>query len=285
MFFAHRIPAKDGLAGRVLTMLLLGSLLLAPAARADLMLNPTRLVFEKNQRAAQVDLINNGSESATYRIGVVNRRMTETGDLVAADSALPGEQFADHMLVFSPRQVTLAPGTSQTVRVMVRRPAGLPPGEYRSHLHFDKLPDADASTSVEPGAGEPKQIGIVLKVLVGATIPVIVRQGDLGASVTLSHLALQSGARPTLALDIERSGERSVYGDLAVSFTPDAGREVELAHFGGVAVYTPNPVRRARLVLAPPPGLDLRHGSVHVSYRERPDAGGKMIAEARLVLP
>jgi len=288
MFLATCSSAARTFARRALLPLLAGWLLAAPPAMADLMLHPTRLVFEKNQRAAQVALINNGTDSATYRISVVNRRMTETGELAVVAEPVPGEQFADNMLVFSPRQITLAPGTTQTVRVMVRRPAGLAPGEYRSHLHFEKLPDAGGQSSVEsqaPAQGE-QQIGIVLKVLVGASIPVIVRQGETSAAVTLSHLALDgAGGHPSLALQIERSGNSSVYGDLAVSFTPQGGRELELARVGGVAVYTPNPLRRANLVLTPPPGVALARGALHVTYRERPDVGGRMIAEASLVLP
>jgi P pilus assembly chaperone PapD len=285
MFYATGTLAARSLAKRVIVPTLLGWLMLAPPAMADLMLHPTRVVFDKNQRAAQVDLINDGTQSATYRIQLVNRRMTEDGGFAAVTDPLPGEQFADGMLVFSPRQVTLAPGTTQTVRVMVRRPAGLAPGEYRSHLYFERLPDPGAGAGVE-SQGQP-QIGVVLNVLVGASIPVIVREGDTAATVALSHLAVQAGAdgRQVLALQMERSGNRSVYGDLVVGFTPNGGAEVELAHVGGVAVYTPNAMRRAVLALAAPPRGTLAHGTLHVTYRERPDVGGKLLAEASLALP
>lgn len=286
MSVAPRTPAARALLQRSL-FLLAGCLLLARPALADLMLHPTRVVLEKNQRAAQVELINNGSEPATYRISLTNRRMTEAGDLVTVTAPAPGEQFADAMLVFSPRQVTLAPGTTQTVRVMVRRPAGLAPGEYRSHLHFEKLPDAGGNTSVEAPSQADGKIGITLNVLVGASIPVIVRQGDTSASVTLSHLALQAapGAAPALGLQLERSGNSSVYGDIAVRFVPRAGKASDIGLLGGIAVYTPNPMRRAEVPLALPPGVALAHGTVQVTYRERPDAGGRTIAEAALELP
>jgi P pilus assembly chaperone PapD len=260
--------------------------LLLPPAMANLMLHPTRLVFDKNQRAGQIELINSGTESATYRIGIVNRRMNEAGEIGSIDTPLPGEQFADPMLRFSPRQVTLAPGTSQTVRVMLRKPADLAAGEYRSYLHFEKLPDSVA-TSAEAKPDEQRQIGIVLKVLVGAAIPVIVRHGDTTAAVRLSGLALRDagGATPQLALQLERSGNSSVYGDLTATFTPRGGSPVEVARAGGVAVYSPNPLRRSSLALTPPKGVALAHGELRVSYRERPDAGGKLLAEAALALP
>lgn len=285
MSLAACILATRTFTRRAAFLTLLGWLMAAPPAMAGLMLHPTRLVFEKNQRAAQVDLINNGTESATYRISVVNRRMTENGDFTPVSEPGPGEQFADAMLVFSPRQVTLAPGTTQTVRVMVRRPASLAPGEYRSHLLFEKQPEPGAGSSVESQGQQ--QIGIVLNLLVGASIPIIVREGETAAAVTLSHLALQSGAdgRPALSVQMERSGTRSVYGDLVATFTPAGGGAFEVARAGGIAVYTPNPVRRALLAVAAPGGAALAHGTLRVAYLERLEAGGKLLAEATLVLP
>ncbi|MDB5934021.1 MAG: hypothetical protein JWQ01_1365 [Massilia sp.] len=274
---------------RALFCMFVAALLLRPQpARADLMLFPTRVVFEKNQRSAQVDLVNNGTEAATYRISLVNRRMSETGELQPADTPQDGELFATTMVQFSPRQVTLQPGTSQTVRVMIRKPADLTPGEYRSHLQFQRLPDAKGASSVETKGGDTNEIGIFLNALVGASIPVIVRHDDTSASVSLSHLAMQqsaAGAQPVLALQFDRTGNRSVYGDVAVHFTPQGSAEQVVARAAGVAVYTPNALRRASVPLQPSPGTALAHGTLRATYRERPEAGGALLAEATLVLP
>jgi P pilus assembly chaperone PapD len=270
---------------RLLLALLTAVALLPQLALADLMLYPTRVVFEKNQRTTQVDLINNGNEPATYRISLVNQRMGEDGQFLEVDTApLPGELFAADMVQFSPRQVTLQPGTSQTVRVMVRKPADLAAGEYRSHLHFEKVPEARGATSVE--AGKEKEIGIVLTALIGASIPVIVRHEVAPASVSLSHLELvKNGAAPLLALQFDRTGNSSVYGDLAVAFIPQGGAEQVIGRAGGIAVYSPNPVRRAKMGLQLAPGVVLARGALRVTYRERPEAGGALLAEGTLALP
>ena len=270
---------------------ILGTLLtLLPAnhALAELMLYPTRIVFAGNQRAAQLELINNGSESATYRISLVNRRMSETGTFANIDSPLPGEQFAGELLRYSPRQVTLLPGVGQTVRIMVRKPANLATGEYRSHLLFAQQPEARGSTSIEArNSIADNEIGIMLTTLVGVSIPVIVRHGNTEASVSLTHLDLQqpSNAAPTLTLSMERSGNQSVYGDLTVSLTPASGAEQVLARANGVAVYSPNLLRRASLALQLPNGQRLTNGTLRVTYREQAEDGGKLLAEAALQLP
>jgi fimbrial chaperone protein len=272
-------------AGVAVAMMLSGT----PLAHADLMLFPTRIVFEKNQRAAQVELINQGKAPETYRISVVNRRMSESGEITAADPAEAGEQFADEMLRYSPRQVTIAPGSSQTVRMLLRKPAELAPGEYRSHLQFDRVPDASPASSVDAAAdGGGDKVGVVITALVGASIPVIVRQGETQATVTLAQLALEprnADAPPSLAFQILREGNRSVYGDLTVTFVPRSGAPVEVAKAGGVAVYVPNLMRRARMPLQLPAGVALGGGSLRLAYRERTDSGGKLLAEQTLQLP
>ena len=264
----------------------LSLLALCAPARAELMLHPTRIVFEQNQRAAQIELINNGTRPASYRIALVNRRMTDAGQFEPADSPGPGERFADSMLRYSPRQITLQPGTAQTVRVMLRKPAELAEGEYRSHLLFDKLPEAEGETSIEQ-RGQNSGIGVVVNALVGASVPVIVRHGKVDASVKLSGLAVQYDAtrRPLLAMRFEREGGSSVYGDVSVSFTPRGGKTHTVGQVGGIAVYTPNRVRQAALPLQLPAGVSLAAGSLEVVFRERPEAGGRQLAQASIALP
>src|SRR5690554_1777062 len=261
-------------------ILLLG----ANQVAAELMLYPTRLVIEGNQRSAQVQLINNGTESTTYRISVVNRRMSELGAFSEIDTPLASEQFADSMLRYSPRQVTLAPGAGQTVRVMVRKPANLAEGEYRSHLLFSPQPKTEGVNSVENIGATDSGIDIKLTTLIGASIPVIVRQGKTSADVALTHLELQqpTSDSPSLAFHMERTGNQSVYGDLAVSFIPKGGTEQVIARANGVAVYTPNSLRRAQLILQRPDNLRLSNGTLRVTYREQAEDGGKLLAETTL---
>ena len=258
-------------------------------AHADLMLYPTRIVLEGQQRAAQVELINNGDQSATYRISLVNRRMTETGEFTEVTQPSRDERFADSMLRYSPRQVRLEPGASQTIRLMADLPDQLPAGEYRSHLQFDRLPPPSGSSSIETALplGD-RQIGVRLTALIGASIPVIVRHGQTMAEVSLSSLQLSrhgGSGLPLLAMELHRSGNQSVYGDITVTFVPAQGEPQTIGNAGGVAVYTPNSLRRASLLLQPPAGLALERGELHVSYRERPENGGRLLAEARLQLP
>ena len=262
----------------------------AQAAHAGLMLYPTRIVLEKHQRAAQVELTNSGTTPETYRVNLVNRRMGENGEFIAIQEAGPGEKFAEPLLRYSPRQVTLKPGESQIVRLLVRKPADLAAGEYRSHLQFDRVADVEDLSSVDQaGKAAETAIGLKITALIGASIPVIILQGETQASATLTDLALawpaQAVGGPALTYQIKRSGNRSVYGDLTAYFTPQGGQPLELAKAGGLAVYAPNAMRRVRMDLVLPPGRRLEAGVLSLQFRERADAGGRLISEARLTMP
>jgi len=263
--------------------------LLPHAAQADLMLFPTRIVFDKQQRAAQVELMNQGKTPETYRINLVNRRMGPNGEFIAVDQPGPGEQFADAMLRYSPRQVTIPPGGSQIVRILLRKPDELASGEYRSHLQFDRVAEATGGSSVEEVAKrDGKTLGVVIQALVGASIPVIVRQGDTHARLDLTDVAVQPASAQgpgTLSFQMKREGNRSVYGDLLATFTTTAGVTFEVARAGGVAVYAPNAARRVQLPLQLPAGNALPGGTLKLAFSERPESGGKLLAETSLNLP
>jgi hypothetical protein len=257
-------------------------------AAAQLMVYPTRLVLESNQRSGQLEIVNNSSRTVTYRITLVNRRMDENGRFMAAESAAAGELFADGMLSYSPRRVTLAAGAGQVIRLMTRKPADLAAGEYRSHLLFSEQAEPTGQNSAQPPAEGAADIGVSLTALVGISIPVIMRVGETAATVTLGNLALSSAAadqQASLAVDVQRSGTQSCYGDLSASFTPAGGVALVIGRVNGVAVYTPNALRHVTIPLSLPAGTALANGTVTVSYRERPEHRGAPAVEASLSLP
>ncbi len=266
----------------------------APGARAqgvgDLGVSPTRIVLEGRSRTAQVSLLNKGSDTVTYRISVVNMRMTEDGKFERIEEPDAGQQFAQQYLRFAPRQVVLEPGAAQTVRILLRKPKGLPTGEYRSHLYFSAVPKPNAGRNVEL-VNRGEGIRISLTVIPGVTIPVIVRHGDLNASASLSSLTLvrptdANGKTPHASIRIGRTGDQSLFGDVTVTYrNGTGGTEYVLAKANKLAVYTPNASRHVLLPLRVPQGVTLAGGRLRVEYRARSEDGGQVMAEAHLDIP
>jgi len=256
-------------------------------AAGQLMVAPTRAVFEGRTRSAQMKVVNSGDEATTYRISFVQKRMTEDGQFVTIEEPGPGERFSNAMIRFSPRQVRLEPGQSQTVRLMLRKPANLEAGEYRSHMLFQGIP-AVTGQSIEKLAGkEEKQLKIQLIPILGITIPVIVRHGTTSATVQFEKLALNTSTNdePVLEFDLRRSGNQSIYGDLKATLVNAAGEESVIGRANGVAVYTPGNLRRVKLALQLSDKPLPAGATINLTYRQRPENGSVLLAEATLVVP
>lgn len=254
-----------------------------------LTVSPTRIVFEGRQRTAEVTLINRSTAPATYRISFKNMRMLEDGSYEDIEAPDMYELFADKMIRYAPRQVTLEPGVAQTIRLLLRKPGNLSPGEYRSHLLFKALPPETAGEDIEELDLEEGEIRVQITTIFSITIPVIIRHGKLSATVTVSDLALIPSEKPdeppVLFLRLNRSGDRSVSGEVKVMFVSDkGGDELEVGLIRGLAVLAPYPTRTVKLTLRAPEGVVLEGGRLHVIYRARPEEGGAVLAEAELSL-
>jgi hypothetical protein len=249
-------------------------------ALGQLMVSPTRIVFEGNERTKQ---------TGRFRISFVRRNMSASGNIDEVKKDEPG-MYSDEMIRFSPRQVTLEPGQSQTVRLLLRKKSGTADGEYRSHMMFRSLPDA-ASTDVNKlTSDQAEKLTVKLIPVVGITIPVIVRQGKLESKISLSDFEIKQGntvkAQSILSLKINRKGTQSAYGDFRVYFTPKGEIPITIGKINGVAVYTSTTSRTLDIKLQMPANVSLSNGELRIIYLEPgKDERSGMIAESRLATP
>lgn len=251
-----------------------------------LIVAPTRIVIGPRDRVGEVTLVNRGAEPATFRIDLVNRRMTEQGDLVEVPPEEAGPASADRLLRYAPRQVTLQPGESQVLRLLARRPADLATGEYRSHLLIRReLPPPDTTAESQPGDA---RLNVGIRCTPALSIPVILRQGQTHVSVSMAELTLvplsQGAPGAKLRLRLNREGDQSAYGDFTVTYRPpDGGEERVAGTLLGVAVYTPNATRLVELPIDA--SVDsLAGGQLRVAYRTPGGEGSTLLAEGEIAL-
>lgn len=251
-------------------------------AAGGLLVAPTRVVFEGRDRSAHVNVINRSDKTEEYRISFVRKRMTEDGRMEVVETPMEGENFSDELIRFSPRRVILQPGQSQVVRLMLRKPSSLEAGEYRSHLLFKTAPPTNQS-DINVLSGEPSQqdMSITLKPLLGISIPVIVRHGETSAKANIANVMLERDANNQVLMrfDLQRQGNRSVYGDLNVYFQPNQGDEHLVSHAKGVVVYQPNAQRMVRMRLTGEHNMLEEKGSYRITYTAR-DGKEEQLAEA-----
>jgi len=259
--------------------LLASLLLLAPGAQAgvgDLLVAPTRIVLNGG-RGTEIILNNIGEDVATYRVSVELRRMTSDGMLHDVTDPNAEEQLAQSMIMYAPRRITLVPNEPQTIRISARAPANLPDGEYRVHLLFRAVPPpqpVDAPKDV-------KGIAFKLTTIYGVTIPVIARFGNLEAKAGIADVKLtRKDGKPAVSLELTRSGERSVFGEVRVM---KAGIKDPIAIQRGIAVYTEIGKRDVTIPIEDE-YASAANGRVTVQYVEPSDNGPQTIAETDAVL-
>jgi hypothetical protein len=252
-----------------------------PAA-AQLMVAPTRVVLAGAERSTELILVNKSDAQTAYRIDVENRRMRRDGSLETATDTRTGELFAADMIRFSPRRVILEAGARQSVRVSVTPPAGLAPGEYRSHLRLMAAPTNVGTASTAPAEdANDGSLSIQLIAVRSVTIPVIVRIGTLDATATVDNAALTREGDSMLVVKLSRTGTRSTYGDLRLTI---AGEANPVYSVRGIAIYTPNTDRDVMLPLPADIKAKLMGHDVRIDYVSSDPKAPGLIATRRVQL-
>jgi fimbrial chaperone protein len=211
------------------TALLLG--LLTQGAWANLLINPTRVQFNPDDRSADITLINTSKVTTTYRLQWSEKEAKAGGGYHNLDEAAAAKfPSASNMLRFSPKQVTLKAGERQTIKMAIQRPQGLATGEYRSHLLFKALAPKTAEEGLNTDAASTS-VNIVLSF----AIPVVIQQGPLQYSIAMDNAVISyQPAQKTGSVDVSlsRTGLHSVIGTVSAYWTPNGGKEVLIAKAG-----------------------------------------------------
>ena len=254
-------------------------------AQGNLLITPRRAVFEGTKRSLDINLANSGQDTATYAISIVQIRMRDDGGFETITQPDPGQLFADNYIRYFPRSVTLGPNEAQVVKVQLIRTNELAPGEYRSHFYFRAVPKPKPLGEIE----KPKDtttISVTLTPIFGITIPIIIRIGESTTKVTLSGLAFSmiNDTVPRFKIVLNRTGNMSIYGDLVVDHVSPQGKVTRVGMANGVAVYTPNSIRKFEFNLLNIKGVNYNEGTLRVMYSPQSDVKSGRYAEAELAL-
>ena len=254
-------------------------------AQGNLLITPRRVVFEGQKRTQDLNLANTGIDTAKYNISVTNYRMREDGSFEDITTPDAGQNFADKNLRFFPRTVTLAPNEAQVVKMQVTKADQLSPGEYRSHVYFRAVPKQSA-LGTEEVKKDSTSIGVKLIPIFGITIPVIIRVGESTMKVNLTELnfSFMNDTIPVLQFAFNRTGNMSVYGDILVEHISPGMIITPVGTVRGIAVYTPNSLRRFQMELDKKAKVDYRTGKLKLTYTSQSDTKTEKYTEAVLPL-
>jgi len=217
-------------------------------ATASLLISPTRVLIEDRERSAKVILINTSEEIKTYRIAWIENKALPSGGYKEL-SKEEAQMFptASPMIRVSPKQVTLAPGEKQTIKLLARRSKDLTDGEYRSHLSFIALPNMQNQAKEDNDGVSSMKLNLMLSY----AIPMILRQGkkEYSFSISKTKVDVVSQKKKTdIVVDISRSGSTSLYGNFKAYWTPkDGSKEVKVGELNSINIYPETAKRTYRL--------------------------------------
>ena len=269
----------------LLAITILSSVAVCAKAQGNLLITPRRVVFEGSKRSADLNLANTGQDSATYAISVVQIRMREDGGFDPIETPDPGQRFADKNIRYFPRMVTLGPKEAQVVKVQLIKTEELTPGEYRSHFYFRSIPRLKPLGNENSGQ-DSAAISIKLTPIFGITIPVIIRVGEYnaGISITDPSFSFVQDTIPVIRMNLNRTGTMSVYGDIVVDHIASDGRTTRVGTANGVAVYSPNTVRKFAFSLNRVAGIDFSKGKLKITYNVSSDIKRPLNSETEFIL-
>lgn len=264
------------------SIILFSTLLTGKAdAQGNLLITPRRVVFDGSKRTQELNLANTGADTSRYNVSIIDYRMKEDGTFEQISKPDSGQYFADNYIRFFPRSVTLAPNEAQVVKMQLVRTKDLAPGEYRSHVYFRAVPNIKPLGEEEAQADQ-NSIAVKLTPVFGITIPVIIRIGESTAKVKLSDFSLEmlGDTLPKLNMQFNRSGNMSVYGDVSVIYISPNGESIPVGLVRGIAVYTPNKIRKFQFDLANDPAVNYHTGSLRITYTAQDEENPRILDEA-----
>lgn len=216
----------------------------ASAAFADLLITPTRVVFNEGDRFAVITLVNSGDKTQTYEMGWRFFRMQEEGDAYKPTDKSVTEFDVTKYIMFTPRRVTLAAGAKQKIRLRLSRPENVPPGDYRGHFEFASVGGRDAADSKVLSKGA-KAASVAINV--GYTIPVVFRVGQPDVKISIDRIKFDRNkisGRLEVSVPLLRSGGTfGAMGHLFLSHVTPDGKEEVVGEIGNANIY-PEVMRR-----------------------------------------
>ncbi|MFT2109967.1 molecular chaperone [Marinomonas sp. 2405UD68-3] len=247
---------------------------------ASLLISPTRLVLDERSRSANVILMNTSTEIQSYRLDWKElKALPEGGYRELTQQELLSSPILSRMARLSPKQVTLIPGESQTVKVSARKQRNLLDGEYRSHLQFTALPKVNINTS------NPTNTNIKVNVLLSYSIPVIYRVGQFQYGNKINNVSLRhdkKNNKATIKIDLQKQGDYSLSGNIQAFWKPEnSTQETRVGILNGFNFHHELDNTVANVVWE---DFKLAPGTLRVVYEGKQEFTGTKLSDYNLVI-
>jgi P pilus assembly chaperone PapD len=267
---------------------------------ANLNISPRRVIFTPANRTAAVYVFNQGTVPVLVDVSLADNVMLPSGEIVpTANAEGRGADFAQalgrlhsarDLILASPSRVSLPAGEGRTIRLRAMMPDGAAPDELRTHLTVTTVPSPNAGLTAENASAlQADELRFSVQTTFGISIPLIVRTGALGTGAQFGVMSLEKptgqdqadGVAAILVVPVSRSGEKSLYGNIAVRSGSGKNAGV-IGLVRGVGVYAEQDQRIVRVPLSRQPA----HGeTLTVTLTDEESGSGKTLFTDSLVVP
>lgn len=193
-----------------------------PLSSQAISISAFRIYLDADKPTATFTVNNPNIEHQACELKLTHYNFDENSELINVPEGEIPDNSASHWVRFSPREFTLTPANSQTIRFSLRKKANAEPAEYRSYLVID----CDAVSAID---NKERLLAIKPKLL--HNVPIIVRNGELEANIDIANIKIEGTA---LSFSVERSGTRSVYADVELV---DKGSDEVIDSLTGFSIY------------------------------------------------
>jgi len=267
---------------RFVIFLLLLSSMMSQVVKADLLITPTRIVFDRNDRVQEVILVNTANEVRTYSLSWSELMQNETsGYNILTDGDKEQFRTASEFLRFSPRRLTLQPGENQRIKLSLRRTSAINEAEYRSHLKFTVIPN-----DLINGAQEEEEkdgVFVKLNLFLNYSIPVMVKNSNDVPNTSISNVVFQPKTQEhpitKIFFNLSKDKDVSVIGDTTVYFKAQGSDEFSpIGYNNNLAMYHERNQIRANVTWTEE--LNPGKGQLKIVYKGKKEFADKVLTEA-----
>ncbi len=244
------------------------AVLLLPILADAVSVSPVALYMDHRTRSETLTLYNSGTTTEEIEISFAfgYARSDSTGDVsvfFSDDPAPAGEPSVVPYLRAFPRQLRLAPGERQVVRILVTPPADLPAGEYWGRV---MVTSRGGQPPIEESRGD---VQMQLSLTTVIAVALNYRHGEVATGLAVRSVdAVQTEETIEFIADVERIGNAAFLGRV-VAEVVDADGNVVAEHVEDMVAYVPTLWRFS----IPRPAGTLGAGAV-VRYRFEAERAG-----------
>lgn len=234
------------------------------------MVAPGTLVLDEGLRAGVIVVGIPGDQPASFEVKDSFFLQDANGQLRAADPEAAANSAASFIRV-GPRRFSLTPGQGQQVRVAVRPPASLLPGEYRMHLTIANAGVQALRPDEVQKPQHPDALSLVVPIQVARGVRILYRHKVRPEGGRLESLALRREAdTATVTFDVVRLGVTSLLATYQMFIRDRDGDVRDVGRDAAVGIYAEQARRHVSVQL---PAAEVPEGAI-LCVRLVPDDPG-----------